>query len=286
MIGNRGSGGSGTYLGEGLVITCNHLFRNENGSNNINRIVCTFPDGQSSQAQVVKQDQVWDLAILKLLHPPMNLPGIQWRTDTVPTPGELVVSGGFGGQGSVRWNVGQVRGYGSPRRDIPNKDTMILTGYSRSGDSGGPILDRNGRLVGVLWGSGEGRTVGTQCGRCWRFGKKLFGFLKNGRISRKQPPKLQPIPSPPVSLPPENPPTPDPTIIARLEHIENILGTLTSTLEQQTSIQIELTNKIENIQQQQVVIDYDLIVSRVKEEIGPIPTFFEILELPASGSQN
>lgn len=169
QIDNRGyGGGSGAYLGDGLVLSCDHLFRAERGGLEVGRIVVSFPSGFASTAQVVGQDPVWDIALLALERPPANVPVIAWA-ESAPQPGEVVVSLGYGRSGDLRASLGRVTGYGRDKqRATQLSDTLLATGGARHGDSGGPILSDQGQLVGVLWGS-DGRTVvGTQLGMCRR----------------------------------------------------------------------------------------------------------------------
>jgi hypothetical protein len=44
-------------------------------------------------------------------------------------------------------------------------DWMEMSGHARGGDSGGPIFNANGRVVGVLWGTDGEHVVGVQAGR-------------------------------------------------------------------------------------------------------------------------
>ncbi len=168
QIDNRGyGGGSGTYLGDGYVLTCDHLFRDShNGQIEIGRVVVSFPSGAASTATVLKQHRVWDLALLKLDAPPNDVAGIS-LAESYPSPGTTVISVGYGRSGELLGNVGQVTGYGRDKYLATQlSDTMLLTGSARGGDSGGPILSESGQLVGVLWGTDGSSVVGTQVGQC------------------------------------------------------------------------------------------------------------------------
>ncbi len=50
---------------------------------------------------------------------------------------------------------------------------------ARQGDSGGPIVNQRGELVGVLFGAGDGRTTGTQIGRVRMFVNEAFAELRD-----------------------------------------------------------------------------------------------------------
>jgi len=209
MISNRGAGGgSGVYLGRSLVVTCDHLFRDSrSGKQQTGRIIVSFSDGQASQAVVLKQDSEWDLAILRVEHPPHNLPSVEWATE-MPKVGDQVISCGFGSGGKVCWNVGRIKGFGRSKNGSSGPaDTMILSGQARGGDSGGPIFNAKGRICGVLWGSSNTEVVGTQVGRCLKFGGDWF-----------RRPSSRPVESSPQATSPQRPPSNEKTTaeVARL----------------------------------------------------------------------
>ncbi len=174
MVSNRGfGGGSGTYLGGGLVLTCDHLFRNpQSDEREIGRITVSFGDGQASQARLLAQDRTWDLALLQVLHPPPEAPSVRLTRKT-PVKGDLVLACGYGRRGTVLANTGKVVGFAFDKgRRTSAVDTMIVSGSVRTGDSGGPMLNADGELCGVIWGSNRSTVVGTQVGRCWLFGRQ------------------------------------------------------------------------------------------------------------------
>ncbi len=92
-------------------------------------------------------------------------------------------------------------------------ETLELSGAARFGDSGGPVLDRNHRLVAVLFGT-NGRVVdATVCGRIHRFLAELVLRIRTRRANRLAPPK------PPQERPLENPPLVDLTPVAPKESV-------------------------------------------------------------------
>jgi hypothetical protein len=156
--------GTGTLVdvdgGRGLVLTCAHLFRDGVGS-----ITVTFPGGSSYAAALLRIDTSADLAALAIGAPALE--PVELSSD-FPRRGDPLVSCGYGSDGRLCCNRGRVLGYvttvGSHGRE-----TLELSGAARMGDSGGPVLDRGGRLVAVLFGT-DGRVVdGTFCGRIRRF---------------------------------------------------------------------------------------------------------------------
>jgi hypothetical protein len=64
--------------------------------------------------------------------------------------------------------AGQCTQYLAPAMRLP-RETVEVSVAARQGDSGGPILNAQGELAGVLWGAGGGRTEGSYCGRVRQF---------------------------------------------------------------------------------------------------------------------
>lgn len=155
-------GASGIAVGDktGIVLTCAHLFRDGVGS-----VTVSFPDAPAVSGRVLKLDQAADLAAIAIPAPaiePVEL------AQQYPEQGEPVVSCGYGSDGRLFCNRGQVLGYvvivGGRGRE-----TLELSGAARQGDSGGPVLNERGLLVGVLFGT-DGRVVdATYCGRVRAF---------------------------------------------------------------------------------------------------------------------
>jgi len=131
--------GSGTLVdvdgGHGLVVTAKHLEGRE-------PITCTFPNGKSLPGKWVQDKNPNDLAAIIIADP--GVPPVQVAKQ-MPGRGELAISAGYGGQGRYAANTGYIT------RVFGNQ--FELTGAARGGDSGGPVFDRHGRLIGVLWGT-------------------------------------------------------------------------------------------------------------------------------------
>lgn len=171
-----GSGhrGSGVYLGDRYIATCHHV-----PEGTTQRGIATFRDGTRINVTVNGIDSQWDQAILTMDREHPSLPGVELATAN-PRPGESVYSAGFG-QG-FRIFGGAVTGYsgnGSGRSDWFNHQ-----GAAVQGDSGGPMFNQTGQLVGCLWGTGQGQTIGTSTGRFRIFVKPLFPRLAQWRANR------------------------------------------------------------------------------------------------------
>ncbi len=153
------SQGSGTLVEvrgqRGLVVTNWHVIRDAKGP-----VVATFPDGFRSAATILKVDKDWDLAALLIWRPnatPIAISAI------APRPGDVLTIAGYG-SGDYRAVTGRCTQYVAPGRRMPY-EMVELSAEARQGDSGGPILNEQGQLAGVLFGAGSGTTSGSFCGR-------------------------------------------------------------------------------------------------------------------------
>ena len=155
--------GSGTLIDVrenfGLVITNWHVVRDATGT-----IEVIFPGGFTSKARALKVDSDWDLAALVIWQPPIEPVSI---AEEAPQPGDLLTICGYG-QGNYRCATGHCTQYYAPRLDFP-RHMVELDVEARQGDSGGPIFNRQGNLAGVLFGAGQGTTLGSFGGRVGAF---------------------------------------------------------------------------------------------------------------------
>lgn len=165
--------GTGTLVAvssyHGLVITNWHVIRDAKGA-----ILVQFADGFASPATVLKVDRDWDLAALAIWRP--RAKPVPIAVDP-PRPGEILMIAGYG-QGDYRISYGPCTQYLSPSPNLP-AELVELRATARQGDSGGPILNSRGELVGVLFGSGFGETMGAYCGRVRSFLMPLRDVFNN-----------------------------------------------------------------------------------------------------------
>jgi hypothetical protein len=147
--------GSGTLVGvnnnHGLVITNWHVVRDGTGL-----VEVVFPDGFRSNAKPLKVDSDWDLAALVIWRP--NIEPVKIAAQP-PRQGDLLTIHGYG-RGQYRIATGHCTNYFSPRVDFPH-EMVELDVEARQGDSGGPIFNQSGELAGVLFGAGQGTTLGS-----------------------------------------------------------------------------------------------------------------------------
>ena len=147
--------GSGTLIDVrdqfGLVITNWHVVRESQGT-----VEVVFPNGFRSQARPLKVDADWDLAALVIWRPTIEPVHV---SPTPPRPGDLLTIHGYG-QGQYRIATGHCTQYFAPKTNFPT-EMVELDVEARQGDSGGPIFNHRGELAGVLFGAGEGTTIGS-----------------------------------------------------------------------------------------------------------------------------
>ena len=173
------SSGTATLIlhGEGTsyYVTCSHLFDDGPGRTEI----VSKAIGRLS-ARIVARDRGHDLVLLETRRcqaTPAVVAEVQGR-------GELTACG-FGPTGLFRCVRGPIVGYATPQG--ATSPSLRLRGAVRPGDSGGPVFDRSGRIVAVIWGERGGETYAT-------FGGPLRRLLS--RLPRRQPhrqPRLVPV---------------------------------------------------------------------------------------------
>jgi hypothetical protein len=161
--GEATSFGSGTLVDVrddfGIVITNWHVVRDAQGP-----IEVIFPGGFTSKARTLKLDADWDLAALVVWRPPVEPVKI---ATAAPQPGDQLTICGYG-PGIYRAATGRCTQYYAPKENLPQQ-MVELNVEARQGDSGGPILNSRGELAGVLFGAGNGTTLGSYGGRVDQF---------------------------------------------------------------------------------------------------------------------
>ncbi len=139
----QGSLGSGFVISDdGLIVTNNHVIT---GADEINAV---FSDGRTLRAELVGTDEATDIAVLKVTSPD-PLPFVEWADSDSADVGDWVMAIGnpFGFGGSVSVGIVSAR-----NRDIQsgNYDDYIQTDAAiNRGNSGGPLFNLNGEVLGV-----------------------------------------------------------------------------------------------------------------------------------------
>lgn len=180
--------GSGVIIqnsaGQKFVLTAAHIFRDGTGNVSIRG-----SSGFQSRAEPVLLDRLWDVALLKI--DPTHIPGIPFAV-TVPAPGDETLIAGFGSDNRLAATHGHLIGYAQCTR-TGSSETLKMRGAVRQGDSGGPVLNRRGELIGVVWGTDGQNSYATYSGRIQR-------LLSENPALRFEPA----LPRPPQPLPPDS----------------------------------------------------------------------------------
>jgi S1-C subfamily serine protease len=141
--------------GTGFVVAPNRVMSNAHvvaGSDS----VTVEADGQSYDAFVVSYDPEEDISILDV----PNLPSapLQFAEGTAQTGTDAVVMGYPGGgdfvatPARVRETI-ELNGPDIYRTATVNREVYTIRGTVRQGNSGGPMIDRSGKVLGVVFGA-------------------------------------------------------------------------------------------------------------------------------------
>jgi serine protease Do len=141
--GRRGIGAGTIWHSDGLIVTNAHVATAGRRGLNV-----TLSDGRTFPARILARDKRLDLAALSI--DASNLPTIKLGRSNHLQPGQWVLALGhpWGVAGAV--TAGVVIGLGShPEGIFPDHDLVQVNLPLRPGHSGGPLVDAQGRLIGI-----------------------------------------------------------------------------------------------------------------------------------------
>lgn len=140
----RVSTGSGFLIAEGRVMTNQHVI------DGCNRIILRTPSGHwLAAAPPARADAQLDLAILNV--PGLTGPALPFREAPAIRRGEGVVAFGFPLAGLLSSEPKLTRGEVNGLRGLrDNPHQMQISAEVQPGNSGGPLLDMQGNVVGVI----------------------------------------------------------------------------------------------------------------------------------------
>ncbi|NDJ59550.1 MAG: trypsin-like serine protease [Chloroflexi bacterium] len=141
----RGGAGAGTiWHPDGLIVTNAHVARRDH-------LQVALSDGRVLPARLIARDDERDLAALMVEAD--NLPTIEPGNSAALHPGQWVLAVGHPWGITNAATGGVVIGTGKQIADLPvrtaNQDWVVVDVLLRPGNSGGPLVDAQGRMVGV-----------------------------------------------------------------------------------------------------------------------------------------
>ena len=148
--GSPGSGlGSGVVVNDaGAVLTALHVVADAK------TIRLTFADGSKSTATIASKDPATDIAVLTPDAPPAAVVAATLGNPAAMRIGSeaYVVGNPFGLYGSLSSGIvsGLDRSFQEPGGDRVYKGLIQVDAAVNPGNSGGPLVDRNGRVVGIV----------------------------------------------------------------------------------------------------------------------------------------
>jgi S1-C subfamily serine protease len=138
--------GSGFVAGDDIVVTNAHVVAGEDATE-----VFT-PDGRHRDAVVVGFDANRDLAVLRV--PDLAIGPLELADGEVDTTGAVVGYPGGGPQTESPARIAQeisAKGTDIYRSAQTLRDVFVLASHLAPGDSGGPLFDERGRVVGIAF---------------------------------------------------------------------------------------------------------------------------------------
>jgi S1-C subfamily serine protease len=166
--GRRGSGAGTILHQDGLIITNAHVVRRRSPK-------VTLWDGRELQGRLLAYDEQIDLAAVSVNE--TNLPTIELGTSQGLRPGQWVVALGHPWGVTGATTAGMVIAVGEPIEGPQLHGGLIQADlHLRPGHSGGPMLDGDGRLIGInTMISGPNVGLAVPIGTVRHFLKKYLG---------------------------------------------------------------------------------------------------------------
>jgi serine protease Do len=147
----QGQGGEQPYMrgsGSGFVIQGGYIVTNNHVVDHAKRMTVILNDGRELPATLVGTDEKTDLAVVKV--DSRDLPqGLSWGDSKRIRPGDNVFAMGspFGLGNTV--TAGIVSAHGRDIQSGPYDDFIQVDAAINQGNSGGPLFDQSGQVIGV-----------------------------------------------------------------------------------------------------------------------------------------
>ncbi len=140
--GRRGIGAGVIWQSDGIIVTNAHVIRRRD-------LEVTFSDGRTLPARLLAYDQDNDIAALSV--DATDLPAIELGDSTQLQPGQLVLALGHPWGITSAATAGVLLGAGARWPEMPGsgREWVAVSLRLRPGNSGGPLVDASGRLLGI-----------------------------------------------------------------------------------------------------------------------------------------
>lgn len=149
---------AGDYVGTGMIInrtgyilTCNHLIEGAES------VTATLYDGRRYQASIVSQDEKKDLGLVRIAASGVIFPYVKMGSSEQLKSGEEILAIGYamGLEGETTVSKGIVSAF----RNFDGVDLIQTDAAVNPGCSGGPLLNFEAEVVGVLVGRWAGEDI-------------------------------------------------------------------------------------------------------------------------------
>jgi S1-C subfamily serine protease len=150
--------GYSTQQGSGFVTSANNqqvIVTNNHVINSGTNITVTFADSSSYSATVLGADAYADLAVLKVNSMPNNVPSLTLGKSSELTVGESVIAVGspYGLSGTLTTGIISALGRAITVNNRTIPDIIQTSTEINSGNSGGPLINLQGQVVGITTAS-------------------------------------------------------------------------------------------------------------------------------------
>jgi serine protease Do len=178
--------GSGFLIGgDGDILTNNHVVADADAI----EVGLFGQESKTYRATLIGRDPISDSALIRLQHPPADLPVATLGDSDALAPGDWVMAIGNPFQLGHTVTVGVVSYLGRPFQVEEGRwQKMIQTDASiNPGNSGGPLINVRGEVVGVnaaILGAGGGGSIGIGFAIPINSVKTLLPQLRTGKVTR------------------------------------------------------------------------------------------------------
>lgn len=138
-----GQGSGVLFKKDGYILTNNHVI------DGAEKVEVVFDDGAKYPATVIGKDEHTDLAVVKIEAPDKEFPAVEIGDSDTLRVGEFVIALGSPFSLDSSATLGIVSQKGRSIGLLPFEDFIQTDAAVNKGNSGGPLLDVDGRLVGI-----------------------------------------------------------------------------------------------------------------------------------------